>query len=91
VDMGTIGSASPASRAGSESGEMFAFAPIPTGTTASKGLDIDEVKIRSIAPAVAPTAIGADIEIGRATPLPSGSGCLTIGVHLTPLVAFALK
>jgi putative transposase len=62
------GSASPASRVSSESGEMLAFAHIPTGITASKGFDIDEVKIRSIAPAVAPTAIGADIEIGRATP-----------------------
>src|SRR6266849_8906452 len=38
------GSASPTSRASSESGEMLAFAPIPTGTTASKELDIDEVK-----------------------------------------------
>jgi len=57
------GSASPTSRASSESGEMLAFAPIPTGTTASKELDIDEVKDRSVAAA----AIGTDIEIGRAT------------------------
>jgi hypothetical protein len=62
------GSASPASRVSSESGEMLAFAHIPPGITASKRFDIDEVKIKSIAPAVAPTAIGADIEIGRATP-----------------------
>src|SRR6266516_4174954 len=62
------GSASPASRESSESEEMLAFAHIPTGTTPSKGVDIDEVKIRSITPAIAPTAIGADIEIGRATP-----------------------
>jgi putative transposase len=62
------GCASPASRASSESGEMLAFAHIPTGTTPSKGVDIDEVKIRSITQAVAPTVIGADIEIGRATP-----------------------
>ena len=62
------GSASPASRANSESEEMLAFAHIPTGITPSKGVDIDEVKIRSITSAVAPTAIGADIEIGRATP-----------------------
>jgi hypothetical protein len=47
---------------------MLAFAHIPTGTTANKGFDINEVRIRNIAPAVAPTAIGADIEIGRATP-----------------------
>src|SRR6266404_601604 len=62
------GSASPASRASSESGEMLAFAHIPTGTTANKGFDIDDVKSRIIEPAIAPTAIGADIEIGRATP-----------------------
>src|SRR5438876_8594678 len=40
------GSASPASRASSENGEMLAFAHIPTGTTANKGFDIDEVKSR---------------------------------------------
>ena len=62
------GSASPASRASSESGEMLAFAHIPTGTTANKGFDIDEVNSRLVEPAVALTAIGADIEIGRATP-----------------------
>src|SRR5271165_2740570 len=49
------GSASPASRASSESREMLAFAHIPT---ASKGLDIDKIKGRSIAPAIALTAIG---------------------------------
>ena len=43
---------------------MLAFAHIPTDTTASKELDIDEVKGRSVAAA----AIGADIEIGGATP-----------------------
>jgi hypothetical protein len=32
---------------------------------------------------VAPSAIGADIEIGWAAPLENGSGCLTIGVHLS--------
>jgi putative transposase len=62
------GPASPTSRISSESGEMLAFAHIPTGTTASKELDIDQVKGRSVAPAVAAAAIGADIEIGRATP-----------------------
>jgi hypothetical protein len=52
-----------------ESGEMLAFAHIPTGITASKRFDIDEVKIRSIATRRrANRAIGADIEIGRATP-----------------------
>jgi len=62
------GSASPASRATSEGGEMLAFAHIPTGTAADKGFDIDEVNSRLVNPAVALAAIGADTEIGRATP-----------------------
>jgi putative transposase len=62
------GSASPASRAGSESAEMLAFAHIPTGATANKGFDMDEVNSRLVEPAVALTAIGADIETGRAPP-----------------------
>jgi putative transposase len=61
------GCASPASRASSESGQMLAFAHIPTGTAANKGFDIDEVKGRIAAPASAMTAIGADIETGGAT------------------------
>jgi hypothetical protein len=47
---------------------MLAFAHIPTGTTASKGIDIDDSERRLVAPAVAVTAIGAEIKIGRATP-----------------------
>ena len=70
--MWTIGVADrlrfPASRASSEGGEMLAFAYIPTGTAANKGFDIGEVNSRLLEPAVALTAIGADIEIGRATP-----------------------
>ena len=62
------GSASPASRASSEGGEMLAFAHIPTGATANKGFDIDEVKSRIVKPAIAAGAVGAEIEIGRATP-----------------------
>ena len=62
------GSASPAPRASSESGEMLAFAHIPTGATANKGFDIDEVNSRIVKPAIAVTAIGAGIEIGRVTP-----------------------
>jgi len=59
----------PASRASSESGEMLAFAHIPTGTTANKGFNIDdEVNGRLVEPAVALTAIGAEIKTGRATP-----------------------
>ena len=61
------GCASPASRASSESREMLAFAHIPTGTTANKGSDIDEAS-RLVELAIAPSAIGADIETGRATP-----------------------
>ena len=62
------GSASPASRASSKSGEMLAFAHIPTGVAASKRIDIDGLRSRLIDPAVALTAIGVDIEIGGATP-----------------------
>jgi len=62
------GCAFPASRASSESGEMLAFAHIPTGTAASKRIDIKEVRGKVTEPAVALTAIGADIAIGRATP-----------------------
>jgi len=47
------GSASSASRASSEGGEMLAFAHIPTGTAANKGFDIDDVKSRLLEPAVA--------------------------------------
>jgi hypothetical protein len=42
-----------------------AFAHIPTGTTANHRIDIDEGEGRS---SVVPSAIGADTEIGRATP-----------------------
>jgi putative transposase len=62
------GCASPASRASSEGGEMLAFAHIPTGTTANTGFNIDEVNSSCLGPAVALTAIGADIETGGATP-----------------------
>src|SRR5580704_1896990 len=62
------GCASPASRASSESGEMLAFAHIPTGATANEGFNIDEVNNRFAEPAVALTATGADIETGRVTP-----------------------
>src|SRR5438067_2452345 len=62
------GCASPASRASSESGEMLAFAHIPTGTTINKGIDVEDLKSRGAAPATAMTTIGADIETGGATP-----------------------
>jgi hypothetical protein len=41
---------------------------IPTGAAANKGFDVDEVNSKIFKPAVALTAIGAEIEIGRATP-----------------------
>jgi hypothetical protein len=47
---------------------MLAFAHIPTGTAANKGFDIDAVNSRLVEPAIALTAIGADIETGRAIP-----------------------
>jgi hypothetical protein len=50
------------------SGEMLAFAHIPTGTTTSKGIGIDNWKRKAVTPATALTAIGADIEIDRTTP-----------------------
>src|SRR6202040_4178788 len=66
VDMWTIGVADRLSfarfRASSESGEMLAFAHIPTGTAANNGFDIDEVNSRLVEPAVVPTTIGAGIE-----------------------------
>ena len=62
------GCASPASRTNSETGEMLAFAHTPTGTTASTKIDHEEVRGKITEPVVAPSAIGADIAIGRATP-----------------------
>ena len=62
------GCASPASRASSESREMLAFDHIPTGTTTNQGFDIDEVNGRLVQTALAPIAVGADIETGRVTP-----------------------
>jgi len=62
------GSASPASRASSESREMLAFAHIPTGTTTTKGLDIDDSKNRTVAPASVLTGLGADLKTRGATP-----------------------
>jgi hypothetical protein len=45
-----------------------AFAHIPTGTTANHRIDIDEAEGKSDVMTVAPNAIGAGTEIGRATP-----------------------
>ena len=45
-----------------------AFAHIPTGTTTSHRIDVDEAEGRSDVMTVAPVAIGAGTEIGRATP-----------------------
>jgi hypothetical protein len=47
---------------------MLTFAHRPTGTTVNKAIDVDDSKSRDVAPATAPTMIGADIETGGATP-----------------------
>jgi hypothetical protein len=44
---------------------VLAFAHMPAGTAADKGFDIDELNSKIVESAVALTAIGADIEIGR--------------------------
>jgi hypothetical protein len=41
---------------------------LPTGTATNDEFEIDEVSCRRVEPAVAPTAIGADIETARVTP-----------------------
>jgi len=45
-----------------------AFAHIPTGTTTNYRIEVDEEEKSSEAMTVAPSAIGAGTEIGRATP-----------------------
>jgi putative transposase len=62
------GSASPASRASSGSGEMLAFAHIPTGATANKENGNDDGNSGIVVAAVAQTATGAEINTGRASP-----------------------
>ena len=59
------GYASPASRASSKSGEVLAFAYIPTRTTVNRRIDQKGFDSRVTS---ASTAMGADTEIGRATP-----------------------
>jgi hypothetical protein len=46
---------------------MLTFAHTPTGTTTKIEFDNDEVKSRPVKPAVAPPAIGADVETGKVT------------------------
>ena len=45
-----------------------AVAHIPTGTTANHRIDVDEAEGRSDVMTLAPSAIGAGTQIGRATP-----------------------
>ena len=59
------GCASPTSRARSKSGEMLAFAHIPTGTTTNTRIDQKGFDGKVTSPSM---AIGADIEIRGATP-----------------------
>jgi hypothetical protein len=51
-----------------KAGKCSPSPPIPTGTATNKAFDIDEMNSTRVEPAVAPTAIGADVETGRATP-----------------------
>ena len=60
---------------------MLAFAHIPTGATANTGFNIDEVNSTYLEPAVALTAIGADIETGGGYTLRRGLGCRMSGVQ----------
>jgi putative transposase len=62
------GSASPASRASSETREMLAFAHIPTAATANKGIDVDDSMNSSVIPASVLNTLGADLKTGRTTP-----------------------
>jgi len=47
---------------------MLAFDHIPTGNITNHRFHIDEVNGSLVQPAVAPTAIGANIETSRVTP-----------------------
>ena len=86
MDMWTIGFADrlrfPSSRASSESGEMLAFAHIPTGTTANKGFDIDEVNSRLVnQPSRSLRSEPISKPVGHT--LRRGSDCRTNGVHFS--------
>jgi hypothetical protein len=69
---------------------MLAFAHIPTGTAANQGFDIDEVNGRLIHPAVAPTAIGADIETGRVEAAPAVPRLGSSSNHVFPRCRFTV-
>jgi len=47
---------------------MLAFAHIPTGATANKGIDVNDSKNSTVVPASALNTRGADLKTGRATP-----------------------
>jgi hypothetical protein len=47
---------------------MLAFAHTPTGASANKGFNIDEVNSRIVEPASALSVSGGGIETGGATP-----------------------
>ena len=76
------GSASPASRASSASGEMLAFAHIPTGTAADEGFDIDDLRSRTRRTSRRTNRDRSRHRDRRGYTLTSGSGCRTFGVHL---------
>jgi hypothetical protein len=75
------GCASPASRASSKSGQMLAFAHIPTDTTTNTRIDQKGFDGR------VNQRLNGDRSRHRnprGYTLKHGSGCRTIGVHLTP-------
>ena len=47
---------------------MLAFAHVPTGATANKGIDSDDSKNHTVAPASVLNTLGTDLKIGRVTP-----------------------
>ena len=70
----------------SESGEMLAFAHIPTGTTANQRIDIDEVESRSCRISRRAKRDRSRYRNRPGYTLKTRSGCLTIGVHLSQQV-----
>jgi hypothetical protein len=70
------GCASPTSRASSESGEMLAFAHIPTGATVNKNFEIDELRGRG--PPLSKAPERSSLSVSPETPIWSGP-CVRVG------------
>jgi putative transposase len=90
------GYASPASRASSESGEMLAFAHIPTGAATNHGFDIDQVNSRPVKSAVAsmrlePTSKPAGLHLNNRLRLSHDRGPSNISsMNIDPYWLFGL-